>query len=68
MPDIIGAGAWTARRSVGHLGYCRERAFVQRPSLVTLVLLALTKPLDVPVGDQTDGESEEGLVNVVASF
>jgi predicted component of type VI protein secretion system len=31
-------------------------------------LLALTKPLDVPVGDQTDGESEEGLVNVVASF
>ncbi|MFZ4246935.1 hypothetical protein ACOZDF_16690, partial [Streptomyces griseoincarnatus] len=31
-------------------------------------LLALTKPLDVPVGDQADGESEEGLVDVVASF
>ncbi|MFZ4192186.1 hypothetical protein ACOZFK_33315, partial [Streptomyces pseudogriseolus] len=31
-------------------------------------LLALTKPLDVSVGDQADGESEEGLVDVVASF
>lgn len=31
-------------------------------------LLALTKPLDVPMGDQADGKSEEGLVDVVASF
>ena len=32
------------------------------------VLVALTKPLDVAVGDQADGESEEGFVDVVASF
>ncbi|WP_322746888.1 hypothetical protein, partial [Streptomyces tauricus] len=32
------------------------------------LLLALTKPLDVPVGDQADGKSEECLVDVVASF
>jgi hypothetical protein len=28
----------------------------------------LTKALDVAVGDQADGESEEGFVDVVASF
>lgn len=33
--------------------------------LTALVLLALTKPLDVAVGDQADGESEEGFVDVV---
>jgi hypothetical protein len=31
-------------------------------------LLALTKPLDVSVGDQAYGEAEECLVDVVASF
>ena len=31
-------------------------------------LEVLTKALDVAVGDQTGGESEEGLVDVVASF
>ncbi|MEU3298142.1 hypothetical protein ABZ722_38340, partial [Streptomyces longwoodensis] len=31
-------------------------------------LVALTKPLDVSVGDQADGKAEEGLVDVVASF
>ncbi|MEU1925689.1 TfuA-like protein, partial [Streptomyces albogriseolus] len=31
-------------------------------------LLALTKPLDVPVRDQADGEAEERLVDVVASL
>ncbi|MEU9313967.1 hypothetical protein, partial [Streptomyces sp. NPDC048256] len=31
-------------------------------------LLSLTKPLDVAVGDQADGEPEECFVDVVASF
>jgi hypothetical protein len=30
--------------------------------------VALTKPVDVAVGDQADGESEKGLVDGVASF
>ena len=30
--------------------------------------MALTKPLDVAVGDQTDGETEERLMDVSASF
>ncbi|MET9123331.1 transaldolase family protein, partial [Streptomyces sp. NPDC004528] len=32
------------------------------------VLLFLTKPLDVAMGDQADGESEECFVDVVAAF
>lgn len=31
-------------------------------------LLSLTKPLDLAVGDQADGESEEYVVDVVATF
>lgn len=31
-------------------------------------LLSLTKPVDLAVGDQADGESEEYVVDVVATF
>ncbi|MFF0690914.1 hypothetical protein ACFYUG_33030, partial [Streptomyces albogriseolus] len=55
--DVAHGHPWRSARPV-HLG--------GTPALD--VLLALTKPLDVPVGDQADGESEEGLVDVVASF
>lgn len=42
------------------------RESARHPSSITL--LVLTEPLYVAVGDQTDGESEECFVDVVASF
>ncbi|MFI9569754.1 ANTAR domain-containing protein, partial [Streptomyces rishiriensis] len=37
-------------------------------TLIAWALLSLTKPLDVAVGDQADGESEECFVDVVTSL
>ncbi|MFD6129674.1 hypothetical protein, partial [Streptomyces diastaticus] len=37
-------------------------------AVAALLLEVLTKALDVAVGDEAGGESEEGFVDVVASF
>ncbi|MGW1365430.1 hypothetical protein ACWCQP_50065, partial [Streptomyces chartreusis] len=49
-------------------GLRRLRIRWKRRDEIHEVLVVLTKPLDMSVGDQADREAEEALVDVVASF
>ena len=61
------AEAWSFLLATEWRMPCASRRFTTSRT-ACVVQLALTKPLDVSVGDQADSEAEEGLMDVGASF